>query len=109
MALLGVILGFFISLIISAIIIYVAAKMFGEKEGFGTAISAALIGAVIFALTYYLIGIGWIAALISGLAWMFALRSLYKIGWLKSFVIAVVIWLLANIVSLVLPTIAGPL
>jgi len=39
---------FFISLFISAIIIYVVTKLFGEKEGFGTTLEAALIGAIIY-------------------------------------------------------------
>ncbi len=105
----GILLGFLISLIISAFIIYVAAKLFGEKEGFGTAILAALSGAIIFGLASYFIGIGWIAALVGGIAWLIALGSLYNIGWLKSFAIAVVIWIFAMIVNLILPTIAGPL
>jgi len=109
MAFLGVLLGFLISLVISAIIIYLATKLFGEKEGFGTAILAAFIGAIIFALASYFIGIGWIAALIGGIAWLITLGSLYHVGWLKSFVIAVIIWIFAALVSLVLPTIAGPL
>jgi len=109
MAFIGVLVGFLISLVISAVIIYLAAKLLGEKEGFGTAILAAFAGAIIFALVSYFLGIGWIAALISGIAWLIALGTLYKIGWLKSFVIAVIIWISATIVSLVLPTIAGPL
>jgi len=109
MALLGLLIGFLISLVISAIIIYLAAKLLGEKEGFGTAILAALIGAIIFALASYLIGTWWVVALIGGIAWLIALGSLYKIGWLKSFFIAVIIWIFAAIVSLVLPTVAGPL
>jgi len=57
----------------------------------------------------YFIGIGWIAALIAGIGWLITLGTLYRIGWLKAFLIAVVIWVFATIVSLVLPTIAGPL
>jgi len=108
-AVLGVLLGFLISLIISGIIIYLSTNLLGGKEGFGTAVYAAFIGAIIFALTSYLIGIGWIATLVSGIAWLMALGSLYKIGWLKSFAIAVIIWFFASLVNLVLPTIAGPL
>jgi hypothetical protein len=37
-----------------------------------------------------------------------ALQFLYKIGWIKSLVIAVVIWIVASIVGLFLPTIGGP-
>ncbi len=109
MAYTGILLGFLVSMVISALIIYIAAKLFGEKEGFGTALMTALTGAIIFALVSFFIGIGWIASLIGGLAWLIALGNLYNIGWLKSFVIAVVIWIFANIVSVVLPTIAGPL
>ncbi len=109
MALFGTLLGFLISLVISAIIIFLAARILGEKEGFGTAVFAAFIGAIIFALVSYFLGVGWIAALVGGLAWLIALGSLYKIGWMKAFVIAVVIWIIATLVSLVLPTIAGPL
>ncbi len=109
MALIGVLISFLISLVISAIIIYLAAKMLGEKEGFGTAILASLIGSVIFGLVSYLFGIGWIASLIGGIAWLIALGSLYKIGWLKALAVAVVIWVFSVVVSWVLPTIAGPL
>ncbi|HLG24332.1 MAG TPA: hypothetical protein VI564_05380 [Candidatus Nanoarchaeia archaeon] len=109
MELTGVLLGFLISLVISAVIIYVATKLFGEEEGFGTAIMAALCGSVIFAIVSYFIGAGLIATLIAGISWLIALGSLYKIGWIKSFIVAVVIWVFAAIVSAVLPTIAGPL
>ncbi len=109
MAFIGIVVGFLISLIISAIIIYGATKLFGEKEGFGTAILAAFIGALIFAIASFFIATGWIVALVGGLAWLIALGSIYSIGWLKSLGIAIVIWIFATIVSMVLPTIAGPL
>ena len=109
MALLGAFIGFLISLVISAVVIYLATKLLGEEEGFGTAILTALIGAIIFALVTLFFGGGWIAAVIGGLAWLIALGSLYSMGWLKAFVIAIIIWIFATIVSLVLPTIAGPL
>ncbi len=107
MALLEVLLGFLISMVISGIVIYLSAKLLGEKEGFGTAILAALSGAIIFAIASYFT-VGWVAALIGGIAWLIALGSLYKIGWLKSFAVAVIIWVFAAIASLVLPTLAGP-
>jgi hypothetical protein len=103
MALLDVIIQFLISLVVSGIIIYLATKLFGEEEGFGTAILAALTGAIIFTLVSFFIGINWLATLISGIAWLIALGNLYNIGWLKSFAIAIVIWIFANIVSWILP------
>ena len=109
MTFLGALVGFLLSWLISAVIIYLAVKLFGEKEGFGTAILTALIGAIIFAIAYFLIPIGWVAAFIGGLAWLVALGNLYKMGWLRSFFVALVIWIFAAIVSILLPTVAGPL
>src|SRR4030065_638813 len=74
---------FFVGLIISTIIIYVITKMFGEKEGVGTAILAALVGAAIYALAYYFLGEGLLAALIAGVVWLFALGRIYREGWWK--------------------------
>ncbi|MCX6668118.1 MAG: hypothetical protein NTV74_07820 [Euryarchaeota archaeon] len=108
---LATVVVFFISLVISAIIIYVVTKMFGEKEGFGTALLAAFIGAIIYAATYYFLRpeLGWLASLLGGIAWLIALGVLYSIGWLKALVIAVIVWIIAAIVSFVLPTVTGPL
>src|SRR3989338_196618 len=103
MALEGALIGFLVSLVISALVIYLATKLFGETEGFGTAILTALIGAIIFAFASYFLGNGWIAALIAGIAWLIALGSMYNIGWLRSFGIALVIWIFATVASIVLP------
>ncbi len=100
---------FIVGLIVSAIIIYVVTKLFGEKEGVGTALLAALAGAIIYALAYYFLGHGLLAALIGGFVWLLALGGLYKIGWLKAFVVAVIVWIVAAIVGFVLPTVVGPL
>jgi len=100
---------FIVGLIISAIIIFVVTKLFGEKEGFGTALLAALVGAIIYALAYFLLGHGLLAALIGGFAWLLALGSLYSMGWLKALVVAVIVWIVAAIVGFVFPTVVGPL
>jgi hypothetical protein len=105
----GVLIGFLISLIVSIIIIYLAAKLLGEKEGIGIATIAGLVGAIIFGFASYFIGIWWVAALVGGIAWLIALGTLYQMGWLKSLAVAAVIWIFAALVSLVLPTITGPL
>ena len=102
---------FFVSLIISAIIIYVVTKILGEKEGFGSALLAAFIGAIIYAVVYYILkpDLGWLASVIGGIAWLIALRTLYSLGWLKAIIIAVIVWILAAVVNFVLPTVTGPL
>jgi len=102
-------LTFVIQLIISTLIIYVVTKLMGETEGIITAVLAALIGTVIYSAAYYVLGAGWIAAIIGGIVWLLALQYLYKIGWLKSLAIAVIVWIVAVIVGFFLPTLTGPL
>jgi len=100
---------FVIALIISTVIIYVVTKLLGETEDLKTALTAAVIGTVIYAIVYFLVGHGLIAAIVGGIAWLIALRTLYKIGWLKSLAIAVIIWIATAIVGWFLPTLTGPL
>lgn len=109
MELIMIVISFIISLMVSSIIIYFATKLFAETEGFGTAILAAFIGAIIYALISIILGTGFIASIIGGLAWLFALGSLYKMGWIKSFFVAIIIWIFTAIISWILPTLIGPL
>ena len=100
---------FLVGLIISTIIIYVITKLFGEKEGIGTAVLAALVGAVIYALAYYFLGNGLLAALVAGFVWLLALGGLYSMGWWKALGVAIVGWIVAFLVGFILPTVVGPL
>jgi CBS domain containing-hemolysin-like protein len=102
-------LSFIIGLAISTIIIWIVTKLFGQKEGIGRAFLTAVIGAVVYSVFYFLLGNGWLAAIIGGIVWLLALRGLYDIGWLRAFVIAIIIWIAATIVGLLLPTAPGPL
>src|SRR4029077_14669878 len=98
------VVGFLVALIVSTIIIYVVTTVFGEKKNIGTAIIAAITGAVIYAVVYFLLGNGLIAAALAGIVWLIALGSLYKIGWLRAIITAVVIWIITEIVGFFLPT-----
>ncbi|HTY16052.1 MAG TPA: hypothetical protein VMC42_10155 [Methanoregulaceae archaeon] len=99
---------FVVALIISTVIIYLITKLFGEKEGITTAFLAAIVGTVIYTIIYYFLGQGLIGAFIAGIAWLLALQFLYKIGWLKSLLIALVIWVVTVVAGWFLPTLPGP-
>lgn len=100
---------FVVGLIISTVIIYVVTKLFKQKEGIGRAFLTALIGTIVYSIMYFIFGQGWIAGLVGGFVWLLALRALYDIGWLKALGIAVIVWIAAIIVGLLLPTVPGPL
>ena len=91
------------------IIIFIVTKLFGERESIKRAFITAVIGAVIYTVVYYLLGNGLLAAILGGIVWLISLRSLYKMGWLKSLVVALIIWIIASIVGVLLPTVSGPL
>src|SRR3970040_1613303 len=105
----GTLVFFVIGWIISAIIIYVVTKLFEQSEGIGTAFLAALVGAIIYALAYFFLGSGLLAAVVAGLGWLIALATLYDMNGLRALAVAVVVWIVAASVGLVLPTILGPL
>ncbi|MFH0949071.1 MAG: hypothetical protein V1802_01135, partial [Candidatus Aenigmatarchaeota archaeon] len=94
-----VVLNFVFSMVVSTIIIYIVTKILGEKEGLGTAVLTALIGAIIYTGAYFFLGTGLLAAVVGGIAWLIALGSLYKIGWLKSLLIAIVVWIVISLLS----------
>lgn len=100
---------FIISLAISTVIIYIVTRLFGQKEGVGRAFAAAIVGTVVYSLAYFFLGTGWIAAIIGGIVWLLALRALYDIGWLRALGIAVIVWIAATVVGVLLPTAPGPL
>lgn len=100
---LSTVLMFVIALIVSAVIIYIVTKLFGETEDIKTAFIAALVGTVLYTIVYYFLGQGLIAAFIAGIGWLLALKQLYEIGWLKALIIAVVIWIITSIVGMILP------
>ena len=102
-------LGSIFALIVSTIVIWVVTKLFGEKEGIGTALIAAIVGTIIYTVAYWLLGNGLLAAILGGIVWLLALKGLYKIGWLKALAIAIVIWILTALVGLIMPTLTGPI
>ncbi len=103
------VLFFIVGLIISAIIIYVVTRLFEVRRGFGTAFLAGLVGAIIYALAYFLLGHGLVAAVIGGFFWLLALKHFYELAWLKALLVAIVVWFFALIVGYFLPTGIGPL
>ena len=102
-------LTFVVGMILSTVIIYVSTRLAGEKAGFAKALITAIAGSAIYGITYFLIGQGWLAAIVGGLVWLIALRGLYNVGWLKALLIAFIIWIAATIVGILLPTAPGPL
>jgi hypothetical protein len=46
---------------------------------------------------------------LGGIAWLLALKSIYRMGWLKALIVAVIVWIITTAISTLLPTAIGPL
>jgi hypothetical protein len=102
------IVGFIVETIVSMVIVYFVTKLFGETVSIGKAFVTAIAGAIVYTVTYVIIGNGLLAAAVAGIIWLLLLKALYNIGWIKALATAAVIWIIATIVSFVLPTLPGP-
>ena len=61
---------FVIGLVISTIIIFVVTKLFRGRTNIGKAFITALIGTLVWVVTYYFFGHGLLATVVGGIAWL---------------------------------------
>jgi len=103
------IIVFVISLVISTVIIYFITKVFGEREGIKYAFLAAISGLIIYGIFNNIIGNNIITNIIGGVLWLFVLKIIYKMKWLKALLIAFIIWVITSLIGFLIPTLPGPL
>jgi|GEM_PF-4760949 hypothetical protein len=86
---------------VSTIVIYLAVIIYPkkrEKSDLVNSIITALLGAIVFEIFAYLgIALGGLLALI---IWLFILKKMFKVRWIGAVVIAVIIWVLNIIISM---------
>jgi hypothetical protein len=102
------VLIFVIGLVVSTIVIYFVSRFVGTKRGLKVEFFTAIIGSLIYAIVYFLVGNGLLAAVLGGIAWLLALKGLYKIGWVHALIMAIIIWIITSLVGVLLPTAPGP-
>lgn len=102
---------FVIGLVISTVIIFAVTALFRGRPNIGKAFITALVGTLVWVVTYYLFGHGLLATVVGGIVWLFGLRGIYGLSWTRSAIIAVIIWIVSYFVTVALglPTTTGPL
>lgn len=99
---LGSLVQFIVAWIISAVIIYVALKLFPgrqKRENIGGALLAALVGEAIF-IFFDIINVP-IGNILSILVWLYALKKLFGVGWIGAGIIALLVYIFSLLVSLI--------
>ncbi len=60
-------------------------------------------------LAYAILGNGFLSTILGGIAWLLALKTIYRMGWLKALIVAVIVWIITYAIGTMLPTATGPL
>ena len=103
------IIRFLVGLLISTVVIYLVTFLLGQRRGIKLAIFTAIIGSIVYGISYILLGNGFLSAVLGGIAWLLALKSIYRMGWLRALIVAVIVWIITTVIGTLLPTAIGPL
>lgn len=100
---------FLVGLLISTVVIYLVTFILGQRRSIKLALFTAIIGSIVYGISYAIIGNGFLSAVLGGLAWLLALKTIYRMGWLRALIVAVIVWIITAIIGTLLPTAIGPL
>lgn len=103
------IIHFLIGIAVSTLVIYLVTLFMRQRRSLKLALFTAIIGTIVYVIAYALFGNGFLSAVLGGIAWLLALKAIYRMGWLKALIVAVGIWIITTIISALLPTAIGPL
>jgi hypothetical protein len=100
---------FLVGLLISTVVIYLVTFVLGQRRSIKLALFTAIIGSIVYGVSYALMGNGFLSAVLGGIAWLLALKTIYRISWLKALIVAVIVWIITAFIGALLPTAIGPL
>jgi len=100
---------FLVGLLISTVLIYLITFILGQRRGIKLALFAAIVGSIVYGITYAIFGNGFLSAVLGGIAWLLALKTIYRMSWLKALILTVIIWIITTAIGTLLPTAIGPL
>jgi hypothetical protein len=100
---------FLVGLLISTVVIYLITFILGQRRGIKLALFTAIVGSIVYGITYAIFGNGFLSAVLGGITWLLALKTIYRMSWLKSIIVAVIVWIITTAIGSLLPTAIGPL
>ena len=75
---------FLIGLLVSTLVIYVVTFFMRHRRSVKLALFTAIIGSIVYVIAYALLGTGFLPAVLGGIAWLLALKIIYRMGVAKS-------------------------
>jgi hypothetical protein len=87
---------YFLSIwIVSAFVLLISAKLLASKGGFVGGLIASLLGSIVF---YFFRG-NFLFSLAAALLWLLVIRFSFDVGWIRAFLISIIAYILASLVS----------
>ena len=87
---------YFLSIwIVSAFVLLISAKLLASKGGFVWALIASLLGSIVF---YFFRG-SFLFSLAAAVLWLLVIRFSFDVGWVRAFLISIIAYVLASLVS----------
>jgi len=93
------IIKFIIVLLISTLVIYLVTSITRHRRSIKLALFTAIIGLIVYVIVHFWFENSFLSAVLAGIAWLLAVKTIYHMGWLKALIIATSIWTI-TIISL---------
>lgn len=103
------VIRFLVGLLISTLVIYIVTFFMRQRRSVKLALFAAIIGSIVYYVSYIAFKDPFLSAFIGGIAWLVALKTIYRMGWLRALIVAVIVWIITTVIGALLPTAIGPL
>jgi hypothetical protein len=89
-----------IAFLLTALFVYIAARVVLDRSSIFAALLTALIGNVLGGLIYLWLG-GWLGLILAVLVWSLVAALFFRTGWIKGALIGLVAWVLWLIIQLI--------
>ena|SRR5206468_7262162 len=99
---------FLVHLLILTLIIYLVTLLLGKRRSMKLALFTSIVGLIVYWIANSLWTNIFVSAFLGGIAWLVALKIIYRMGWIKALIVAVGILIITYIVVAQLSRAMGP-
>jgi hypothetical protein len=81
------------------LIIYLVTSLLGKRRSMKLALFTSIVGLIVYWIANYLWTNTLVSAFLGGIAWLVALKTVYRMGWIKALIVAVGILIITYVVT----------
>ena len=88
-----------VHLFMLTLIIYLVTSLLGKRRSMKLALFTSIVGLIVYWIANYLWTNTLVSAFLGGIAWLVALKTVYRMGWIKALLVAVGILIITYVVT----------